>query len=311
MAQASSGGKRAGEGTRKGVAPVRAVERAGKVLEVLLAAPPEGLPLAEIAEQTGLHKTTALRLLRSLTSIRVVRRLSGTDRYAWDALHWLGVAMKVRATVSRADTVQALVEALAVRSGETVGLGYGNIAKREVLFVAVGTSKNLLRVDLGETRSFPLHACASGKMCLAHMPEAEVREFAAKGLPAMTARTITSLPKLLEELARVRKQGYAIAREEGLVGVVGVAVPLRDDAGGVVAALSLIAPAQRATDEALKQWIRLLQDASGEITRLLYAAGGGEVGAQAEAADPRPQEASSGGPRTAGGEHTRKAYRVV
>ena len=282
--------------------PVRAVERAGRVLEVLLSAPPEGLGLAEIAEQAGLHKTTALRLLRSLSAMRIVRRLTGSDRYAWDALHWLGVAAKLREAVARANAVQTLIERLSATSGESAALAYPDIAKGRALFAALATSQHALRVDPGQTRSWPLHASAPGKVCLAHMPDADVRTYITRGLAPVTERTITSPAKLTGELARVRSQGYAISWEEAVAGAATIAVPVREDSGAVVGALALAAPVQRVTQDAVQQWVRLLQDASRDLTRLLYAAP--IPGADAAAT-------TAGSPMAAAAQRPRKPYRLV
>jgi DNA-binding IclR family transcriptional regulator len=284
--------------------PVRAVERAGRVLEVLLSAPPEGLGLAEIAEQAGLHKTTTLRLLRSLSAMRIVRRLSGSDRYAWDALHWLGIAAKLREAVARANAVQTVVERLAATSGESAALTYPDIGRGRALFAALATSQHALRVDPGQTRSWPLHASAPGKVCLAYMPDADARAYVARGLAPVTERTITSPAKLTGELARVKSQGYAISWEEAVAGAATIAVPVREESGAVVGALALAAPVQRATQDAVRQWVRLLQEASRDLTRLLYAA---PIPGTEAAATP----AGSSSPMAAAAQRRRKPYRLV
>ncbi|MFB3882413.1 MAG: IclR family transcriptional regulator [Armatimonadota bacterium] len=283
--------------------PVRAVERAGRILEVLLSAPLEGLGLAEIAERAGLHKTTTLRLLRSLSGIRVVRRLSGSDRYAWDALHWLGVAARLREAVARAGAVQTAIDRLAAASGESIALAYPDVARGRALFAAMAASQHALRVDPAETRSWPLHASAPGKICLAYMSEADARAYAARGLAPLTPRTITSAAKLAAELSKVRSQGHALSWEEGVPGAATVAVPVREDTGSVVGALGLAAPVQRATQGAVQQWLQLLRDGSRDLTKLLYLAPISGADTATFAGGPPPQQAPPQRPR--------KPYRLV
>jgi DNA-binding IclR family transcriptional regulator len=267
MAAALEGGRR----SRGGELPlVRSVERAGRVLEALLVASPEGLRLADIAEQTALHKTTALRLLRTLIEIGVVRRHKDGERYSWDAIHWLAVATKLRAMMAKSDSVQALLDDLAVSSGETINLAYPDIARREALLVAISLSRNPLRVDPGDRRSFPLHATASGKICLAHLPGEVLRAWAEGGLTRVTEHTITSAQRLWEDLALARQRGYAISREESYLGACGVAVPVRSDAGDIVAGLAASAPVQRATDGNIARWVGLLSEAAPRLTEILY-----------------------------------------
>lgn len=261
------------EGRRKGSGElplVRSVERAGRVLEALLVASPEGLRLAEIAEQVGLHKTTALRLLRTLTEIGVIRRQREGDRYAWDAIHWLAVAAKLHAMSARVDAVQAILDELAISTGETIGLAYPDGSKRQVLFVAVSLSPNQLRVDPGNERRWPLHAGAHGKVCLAYFPDEMLLSWLTGPLPRLTANTITSPEELMVALKQIREQGYAVSFEEGFIGACGVAVPVRNDTEEVVAALGLTAPVARTTEDRIKEWVQLLEKNSQKLSKALY-----------------------------------------
>ncbi len=95
-------------------------------------------------------------------------------------------------------------------------------------------------------RRVPLHSSATGKVLLAWLPEAEVERIARDtDLPAFTARTLCSLPRLGANLAVVRAQGYAMDNEETQEGAVGVAGPIFDSTESVVAALSLAGPPVR------------------------------------------------------------------
>jgi DNA-binding IclR family transcriptional regulator len=94
-------------------------------------------------------------------------------------------------------------------------------------------------------RTTPLHCVASGKVLLAAVAEREVMRIARPGLAAHTERTITSLEALMEELARVRRRGYALAFSEWLEGTNGIAVPVVDARGRVIASLAVWGPAFR------------------------------------------------------------------
>lgn len=252
---------------------VRSVERAGRVLEALLVASPQGLRLAEIAKEAQLHKTTALRLLRTLTEIGVVHRYRESDRYAWDAIHWLAVATKLRAMMTCVDLVQAMLDELATVTGETIGLAYPDITKRKALFVTVSLSRNLLRVDPGDLRKWPLHAGAHGKICLAYLPDKVLQTWLQGPLPRITDHTITIPEKLLKSLLQVRERGYALSYEEGFVGACGLAVPVYNEAGEVMAALGLTAPVARMTEKNIQRWLPLLKKNSNKLTGMLYLRG--------------------------------------
>jgi len=94
----------------------------------------------------------------------------------------------------------------------------------------------------------PAHCTGLGKALLAHEPEALVRQSLSGALRSFTPRTITRMNDLLEELARVRRQGFAVDDEEHELGVVCVAAPVFDS-DRVVAAISASGPADRIRQE--------------------------------------------------------------
>ena len=91
-------------------------------------------------------------------------------------------------------------------------------------------------------RSTPLHCVAAGKVLLSAMAEREVLRLARGGLARLAERTITELRALLEELARVRRRGYATAFSEWEAGVNAVAAPVHDARGQVMAAVDVWGP---------------------------------------------------------------------
>ncbi len=92
--------------------------------------------------------------------------------------------------------------------------------------------------DIG--RELPVHSNALGKVLLAHLSRRQVLEIiAAEGLPRITPKTIVSKTKLLAELERVRKQGFAESDEEQYLGVHGVGAAIYDAGGAVCAAVSV------------------------------------------------------------------------
>jgi DNA-binding IclR family transcriptional regulator len=113
-----------------------------------------------------------------------------------------------------------------------------------------------------------LHGIASGKTLLAYLPEEQRRALLAEmPLSRFTPNTITTLPELESELAAVRAQGYALDREEWLLGLACVAVPIFDRNGVCVATASVAYPAVQA--ERLEGLIRLVGDAADRISASL------------------------------------------
>jgi DNA-binding IclR family transcriptional regulator len=125
----------------------------------------------------------------------------------------------------------------------TLGIADGDAC----LTVAQVDGPNVVACPDWTGRTTPLHCVASGKVLLAAMAERDVLRITRPGLPARTARTITGLEALLEELARVRRRGYATAFSEWIEGTNGVAVPVADARGRVIASIGVWGPAFRVT----------------------------------------------------------------
>jgi IclR family acetate operon transcriptional repressor len=105
----------------------------------------------------------------------------------------------------------------------------------------------------------PLHATAAGKCYLAHQPEEGVAEYIDAGLEALTSNTITCPDRLRRELAAVRARGYAVSREESVLGVCGIAVPVIGAGGTVSSCLSLSPLADELVEDEVSEWVTLLR----------------------------------------------------
>jgi DNA-binding IclR family transcriptional regulator len=137
------------------------------------------------------------------------------------------------------------LERLARATRETVGLAVLDGDRSRT--VAQVDGPNMVACPDWTDRTTPLHCVATGKVLLATMAERDIMRLARKGLTASTDRTITTLEPLFEELARVRRRGFATAFSEWEPGQNAVAVPVRDARGQVAAAVAIWGPAYRIT----------------------------------------------------------------
>ncbi|MCP2258468.1 transcriptional regulator, IclR family [Streptoalloteichus tenebrarius] len=195
--------------------------------------------LDQLAGTLGVHKSTALRLLRTLESHRFVQR----D----DVRHYrLGTAMFDLANQALEERdVRRLVEphlrALNARTGHTVHLA--SYEDGEVVYIDKYDSRHPVRMYSRIGRRAALHCTAVAKVLVAALPAAERRAIAASiDYPRLTANTITDSQGYLDELERVREQGYAVdnAEHEDFIHCLGA--PIRGAGGRVVAAVSLSVP---------------------------------------------------------------------
>ena len=116
----------------------------------------------------------------------------------------------------------------------------------------------------------PIHCTASGKILLAAMKPAERRRIVdAVGLPAYTPHTITSRAEFDAELGQIAQQGYSLDREEFLLGMAAIAVPVMGLDGGVIAAVACHAPSVRFNVEQAKTHLPLLKGAARKLSETM------------------------------------------
>ena len=186
---------------------VRSVDRAAALLLALGDAQGEA-GVTELARRLGLHKSTASRLLATLQKRGLVEQDEETGKYRL-GLVVIRLAERAERTLDLRGISMPELERLARLTHETTGLGV--LDGDSLLTVAQADGPNLIAVGDWTGRSTPLHCVASGKVLLAALAEREVLRIVRRGLVSHTERTITELEPLLEELARIRRRGYATA----------------------------------------------------------------------------------------------------
>jgi DNA-binding IclR family transcriptional regulator len=220
---------------------VRSVDRAAALLLALGECAGEA-GVTELARRLGLHKSTASRLLATLQRRGLVEQDEESGKYRL-GLIVIRLAERAERTLDLKGIALPEMQRLARATRETVTLG--TLHEDACLTVAQVDGPNMVACPDWTGRTTPLHCVASGKVLLAAVAEREVMRIARPGLAAHTERTITSLEALMEELARVRRRGYALAFSEWLEGTNGIAVPVVDARGRVIASLAIWGPAFR------------------------------------------------------------------
>jgi IclR family acetate operon transcriptional repressor len=161
---------------------------------------------------------------------------------------------------------QPYMEAINSATGETVHLAA--LQGDSVVTLAVREARHAVRVGTGKIGKVEApHATSVGKAIMAWLPEDEIYRILNGGMKRYTDKTITEVAAFIESLRVVRRNGYAIDREEYLPGVICVGAAIRDQAGTVIGAISASTPTMRATDE----HIALMRDEIAAATRALSA----------------------------------------
>lgn len=249
-------------GLTTGLVTIQVLERAMILLDEL-ARQSEPVALKDLAKTTGLHTSTAHRILNDLVVGRYVERVdSGLYRLGMRLLE-LGSLVKGRLNV-RAVAVDAMRELHKI-TGQTVNLALQQ--GDEIVYVERSWNENSgMQVVRAIGGHAPLHLTSSGKLFLSQLDSRQVRAYMMRtGLAGNTRNSITQLTDLETELAVVRRHGYARDNEELELGVRCIAAGIYDDTGMLVGGLSLSAPAERLRDS----WIPVLQDTAKAISHSL------------------------------------------
>ncbi len=240
----------------------------GLALVDLVAGADRPVRVARLVDESGLPRATALRLLDALVEHRVLRLdeagyAPGPQLAVWGQRYLDGLDLR--------DHADDLMRALAEQTRETCYLGVRD--GRQVLYVAKADSPQAIRPAARVGSRNPLHSTGLGKALLAFGPADGVEQYAAAPMERKTPNTITDPAALAAELERIRGRGWSIDDIENEDGVRCVAAPVRDHAGKVVAALSVVAPAYRFALEDLSRLAPQVLGATAELSRRLgYAA---------------------------------------
>jgi DNA-binding IclR family transcriptional regulator len=245
---------------------IQVLERAFALLD-LLAQQPDPMPLKEISERTGLHPSTAHRILNDLAVGRFVDRPhAGSYRLGMRLLE-LGNLVKGRLDVR--DAALAPMRELHRLTHQAVNLSLRQ--GDEIVYVERSYSERsgmqVVRTVGGRA---PLHLTSTGKLFLAHDDPQRVRAYATRtGLTGHTRNSITDLPRLERELSHVRTVGAARDDEELELGVRCMAAGIFDDQGRLVAGLSISAPSDRLEES----WLERVKATAAQISEALGCRG--------------------------------------
>ncbi|WP_299440865.1 IclR family transcriptional regulator [uncultured Phycicoccus sp.] len=223
----------------EGGSTVQSVDRAVTILELLALHGQAGI--TQLAQELGVHKSTASRLVAALERRRLVEQVEERGRYRLG----VGILKLAGATSARPDLVQEarpVVRRLASQTGETVNLAV--LAGGAALYVdQVSGASNLSSYNwVGQ--HIPLHATSNGKVLVSELTDPELGRVLGD-LTGYTPATLTDRAALDAQLAEVRERGWAIAVDELDVGLTAVAAPVRDARGDIVASVSVSGPTFR------------------------------------------------------------------
>jgi len=247
---------------------VRVVDKALTTLQVLSQADRD-MDLAGLAEETGLPKSTLVRLLHTMKLHNIVQQDSNTRRYrlGWALIH-LGKAAEHQFDLKR--IVRPYLEQLSNETSETAS--FAALEGTRAVYLAQVLTNSIIRGVPPIGAELPLHCTAVGKVLLTLFSDEQVEKLVAEhGLPRLTEKTIDNTEQLRREVALVAERGYALDDEEAERGGRCVAAPILDDGGQVIAALSITGPTSRIRMDRVDEYAKIVKRVASRVTEALQA----------------------------------------
>lgn len=245
----------------KSSSSIQVIDRSVRLLEAI-AANNSHASLKILSADTGLHPSTAFRILASLVENGLVERDTAGHYFIGRKISQL--ANSARRGVDLRSEARDIMNQLCDEIGESVNLTVRE--GDEVIYIERATPNRMMRVEQVIGSRAPLHVTAVGKLMLSELGGEFIRAYSERtGLVPYTRHTRHSLPALLEDIELSTSLGFAYDNEEAEIGVGCIGVLLRNSAGEVVGGLSISAPIERRKDE----WSKLLKQAAAKISERL------------------------------------------
>ena len=224
-----------------------------------------GLTNAGISRALGLATSSCSYVLGELERAGYVTRNPQTRRYQL-GLKLVTLAEGALREIGYRRIAEPALHKLVAETGLTANICV--LEANNVVLVDRVESAAFIRPEVSIGTAFPVNGSAIGKVLLAHLPVARVREMIdCYGLPQSARKTITSKTRFLAELDAVRTQGYAINDEEIADGVRSVGAPIFHPDGTVRAGVSAIGESNYPIWKEIDRVIDLVRAAGREISR--------------------------------------------
>ena len=239
-------------------ASIQVIERSANLMQAITTSDsPASLKI--LSAETGLHPSTAFRILASLIEVGFVERDSAGHYFIGRKIAQL--ANSSRRTTDLRDEALPIMERLRDEIGETINLTVRE--GDEVIYIERATPNRMMRVEQVIGSRAPLHVTAVGKLMLGELGNEFIRAYGERtGLKAYTQHTLSSLAALKGNLQQAAAQGFAYDNEEAEIGVGCIGILIHGRKGEVIGGLSISAPIERRRDE----WAALLKQAAKEIS---------------------------------------------
>jgi IclR family transcriptional regulator, acetate operon repressor len=248
-------------------APNSAISRSVELLEAV-SRHLRPLGVQELALELNLPRQSVHRLVSQLEALGLVSREPGSDRFSVGP-RLRSLSLSCISSYQQTSGTHQILTNLVGEIGETCNVGM--IDGNQIVYIDRVECEWPLRVQLRPGSRVPVYCTAIGKLLLA-FAESRPRQkiLASVELRPLTDNTITD-PVLLDlAFEEIRVRNFSLNREEDAVGLVAIAVPIRDPSGAVVAGLGMHAPTARMSVERAKGFLPKMRAAAEEMAAAIF-----------------------------------------
>jgi IclR family transcriptional regulator, KDG regulon repressor len=250
---------------------IQSVERAVQILDALSRSHEAGLTLGQVAKEVNINSSTAHHLLGTLVNSQLVEQEQATRHYRL-GIHLIELGNAALSSTGLARVARPFLEKLWQSTGKSITLLLFHGVMRTAILST--TSREILSVRPAPLELTTLHATGSGKLALAFLPEQELKEFLQHArLTRFTSATITDRDALIDELVRIRQDGYALDNEEHGENVRCISTAIRDAGYHVVGCFDLVFPVYDVSEEQLQEWVKASLECAQELAQQLKSIG--------------------------------------
>lgn len=260
---------RSSKPVRSSATPEPASGSAERTLRLLSLLAELGRPmsLAELSQRLSLPKPSVHRLCNNLLASGYLAR-DVDERMFVPGVATRRLALNALNHSTLRGLRHGVLSALVSQVGETCN--FTTLDGTQVLYLDRVEAKWPLRLTIDVGEHVPLHCTASGKLFLAHKPKRDrnalIRQLR---LERLTPHTITDPERLRAECDAIVKRGFSWDREEFVLGLTAIAVPVTDASGSVRAAVAVHAPTGRLTFDQAVERLQTFRRAAAEMGKLL------------------------------------------
>lgn len=247
----------------RNVGRVQSIDRAISVLKCFSESRSE-LKLSEISEMLGLNKSTVHGIINTLKYNGLIDQDNNTQKYRL-GLYLIELGDLVINSMDVRNIAYPIIDKISQKLDETVHIGI--LDGTEVVYVFKKESTRSIKTSTKIGFRIPAYYTADGKAMLANLDEDKLLKIIPEKIRAVTPYTITDRDKLMQDLRKIKENGFAIDNQENVVGLFCVAAPIYDYSGKAKYGLSVTGPAIRFNNEKINEAITVISEAAKEISK--------------------------------------------